>query len=97
MVKVAQRLGWPVWALLVVCAWLSLGCTAVWLSSHLEQPLSLCLFKRVTGVPCPTCGFTRGALCVLRGQVGQAWLYNPLLYSIIALFLAATIMRVVFA
>jgi hypothetical protein len=94
--KVRRRLGWPVWALLVVCAWLSLGGAAVWLSNHLEQPLSLCLFKRITGLPCPTCGFTRGALCVLHGELGRAWLYNPLLFSALGMLLAACLGRLLF-
>jgi hypothetical protein len=56
-----------------------------------------CVFKRLTGIPCPTCGFTRGALCLLHGQIGQAWLYNPLLFSALAVFFAVTVLQVVFA
>ncbi|MHC4186184.1 MAG: DUF2752 domain-containing protein [Planctomycetota bacterium] len=97
VVKVPRRLGWPLWALLVVCAWLSLGGAAVWLSSRLDQPLQLCLFKRVSGLPCPTCGFTRGALCVLHGELGRAWLYNPLLFSALGLLFAACVSRLAFA
>jgi hypothetical protein len=97
MDKVPRRLGWPLWALLVVCAWLALGGAAVYLGSRLERPLQLCLFKRVTGLPCPTCGFTRGALCVVNGHLGQAWLHNPLLFSALALLFAACLGRVLFA
>ncbi|MHC4345369.1 MAG: DUF2752 domain-containing protein [Planctomycetota bacterium] len=97
VVKVPRRLGWPLWALLVVCAWLALGGAAIHLGSRLEQPLQLCLFKRISGLPCPTCGFTRGALCVLHGHLGQAWLYNPLLFSALALLFAACLGRVLFA
>jgi hypothetical protein len=49
----------------------------------------------LTGFACPTCGFTRGALSLLRGQVAQAWFYNPLLYSVIALFSAAIAVRII--
>jgi len=97
LVKVPRRLGWPIWAMLMVCAWLALGGTAVYLSSRLGQPLQLCLFKRLTGLPCPTCGFTRGVLCVLHGQPAAAWLYNPLLFSALALFFAASLGRLLFA
>lgn len=97
MVRVPRRLGWPLWAVLVVCVWLVLGGAAVWLGSHLEQPLQLCLFKRITGLPCPTCGFTRGALRVLHGQPVSAWLCNPLLFSALGLFFAACLSRVLFA
>ena len=97
VVKVPRRLGWPLWALLVVCAWLALGCAALHLGSRLEQPLQLCLFKRVTSLPCPTCGFTRGALSAVRGHPARAWLYNPLLFSALALLFAACLGRVLFA
>lgn len=96
-VNVCRRPKWPLWAVLIVMLWLALGITAVLLSSHLDRPVSLCLFKRVTGVPCPTCGFTRGGLCFLRGRPDQALLYNPLLFSVLGLFTAAVGMRVLFA
>lgn len=97
MVRVPRRLGWPLWAVIVVCVWLALGGSALHLSSRLEQPLQLCLFKRVAGVPCPTCGFTRGALCMLHGQPVSAWLCNPLLFSALVLFFAACVSRLIFA
>ena len=96
VVHVSRRPPWPLWAVLVVLVWLVLGATVIWLSSYLNWPLQLCLVKRLTGFACPTCGFTRGALSLLHGQVGQAWLYNPLLYSVLALFFAATAFRVIF-
>jgi hypothetical protein len=97
LVKVPRRLGWPLWALLVVCVWLALGTAALHLGSRLDRPLQLCLFKRVAGLPCPTCGFTRGALCVAHGQLARAWLYNPLLFSALALLFAVCLGRVLFA
>ncbi|MHC4315521.1 MAG: DUF2752 domain-containing protein [Planctomycetota bacterium] len=77
--------------------WLALGGTAMWLSSYLDRAVTLCLIKRVTGLPCPTCGFTRGVLSLLSGRPGQGWLYNPLLFSVLGLFVAATGIRVFFA
>jgi hypothetical protein len=97
MVRVPRRFGWPLWAMLLVCAWLALGSAAAWLGSRLQQPLQLCLFKRVTGLPCPTCGFTRGALRMLHGQPMSAWLCNPLLFSALGLFFVACLSRVIFA
>jgi hypothetical protein len=69
----------------------------VWLSSYLHHPVQLCLVKRFTGVPCPTCGFTRGTLSLLGGRIAQAWLYNPLLFTILALFCAAVAVRIIWA
>jgi hypothetical protein len=97
MVKVSRRPPWPLWAVLVVLVWSALGLVLVWLSAHFHRPVQLCLVKHLTGVACPTCGFTRGALSLLGGHVAQAWLYNPLLYSVLALFFAATTVRIVSA
>jgi hypothetical protein len=97
MVKVSRRPPWPLWAVLVVLVWSALGLMLVWLSAHFHRPVQLCLVKHVTGVPCPTCGFTRGALSLLGGHAAQAWLYNPLLYSVLALFFAVTTFRIVSA
>lgn len=93
IVQVSRRPQWPFWAVLLIMIWLALGSTAVWLGTHLGLPLRLCLFKRLTGVACPTCGFSRSALSLLHGQLTQAWLYNPLLCSVIALYFTATAVR----
>lgn len=37
-----------------------------------------CLFKRATGVPCPTCGSTRAMEALLGGHIGAAISLNPL-------------------
>lgn len=97
VVHVCRRPQWPLWAILVVLVWLALGGAAVWLSSYHDRAVTLCLIKRVTGLPCPTCGFTRGALSLLSGRRGQGWLYNPLLFSVLVLFFLATGIRVFFA
>jgi hypothetical protein len=34
---------------------------------------------------------------MLSGRPDQAWLYNPLLFSVLALFIAATGIRILFA
>ena len=96
VVHVCRRPQWPLWAVLIVLVWLLLGGVAVWFSSHLGRPVTLCLLKRISGVPCPTCGFTRGVLSLLSGRPGQGWLYNPLLFSVLALFVAATVIRILF-
>jgi hypothetical protein len=96
-VHVSRRPPWPLWAILIVLVWSALGLVLVWLSVHFHQPAQLCLVKHLTGLPCPTCGFTRGALSLFRGHPAQAWLYNPLLYSVIALFFAATAIRIISA
>lgn len=96
-VHVSRWPRWPIWAVLLVIVWLSLGGATIWLSSHLDREVTLCLLKRITGLPCPTCGFTRGGLCVLSGHPIRAWLYNPLLFSVLSLFIAVTGIRILFA
>lgn len=48
----------------------------VWLTFRLPQPP--CLLHRWTGLPCPTCGGTRAALALVRGDIVAAWGWNPL-------------------
>jgi hypothetical protein len=95
MVHVSRRPPWPLWAVLIVLVWSTFGLSLVWLSAHFHRPVQLCLVKRLTGIACPTCGFTRGVLSLLGGQPAQAWLYNPLLNSALALFFAATAVRII--
>ncbi|MDH4241095.1 MAG: DUF2752 domain-containing protein [Phycisphaerae bacterium] len=97
VVQVCRRPQWPLWAVLIVLVWLALGGASVWLSSHLDRPVTLCLIKRITGLPCPTCGLTRGVLSLLSGEPGQGWLYNPLLFSVLGLFFLVTCIRILFA
>ncbi len=97
MVHVARRPPWPLWAILLVFVWSGLGISAIWLSDYFNHPVQLCLVKRLTGYPCPTCGSTRGALSLLHGHIVRAWLYNPLLFSALSLFFAVAAIRVCFA
>lgn len=36
------------------------------------------MFKRITGYPCATCGGTRAAMSLARGEIGSAIQLNPL-------------------
>ncbi len=49
---------------------------------HPEQ--TVCLFKTVTGVACPSCGTTRGLMFLLQGDWWQATLMNPLAWLLAA-------------
>ena len=37
-----------------------------------------CVFKGITGVPCPTCGATRSVLLLSQGDIAAAFAMNPL-------------------
>jgi hypothetical protein len=97
LIPVTRRPPWPLWAVLLVFIWAVLGVSAILLSDYLNRPVQLCLVKRLTGYPCPTCGSTRGTLSLLHGHIIRAWLYNPLLFSVLGLFAAVTAVRVCFA
>lgn len=43
-----------------------------------SQEFTVCLFKKVTTVPCPSCGTTRSVMQLLRGNSISAILINPL-------------------
>lgn len=58
---------------------------------------SICLFKTLTGLPCPACGTTRGVMCLLSGDISSALLYNPcavLLVLIIAAQIPIQVMTI---
>jgi len=46
---------------------------------------SICIFKNLTGYPCPGCGTTRGVKYLLHGYFEKAILMNPLSYSTVLL------------
>jgi hypothetical protein len=48
-----------------------------WLLSGIATPR--CLLHAATGIPCPTCGMTRATWHLLRGEIGAAFLLNPLM------------------
>lgn len=95
IVHVPRRLPWPWWASAVVATWLALGGAVAFVAARTGREAVLCLFKRLTGFPCPACGFGRGLLCVLRGDIVEAWWYNPLLFSALVVFLATLGLRLV--
>jgi len=41
----------------------------------------LCLFRRITGLPCGTCGSTRMILAVLQGDFLHAASLNPFMFT----------------
>ena len=65
---------------------LPLAAAALWLAAvgmfewlrPAGNSASLCLFRNVTGLPCPTCGSTRAALSLASGRPLEALRHNPL-------------------
>ncbi|MBR1517668.1 MAG: DUF2752 domain-containing protein [Bacteroidales bacterium] len=52
---------------------LSLYTATEWLAQHLLP----CFYNQVFGISCPMCGCQRGALLLLRGDVGAALVQFP--------------------
>jgi len=50
----------------------------VWLWLHLAYPVPQCVFHRITGLPCPTCGVTRCLRHAFHGEWKVAAAFNPL-------------------
>jgi len=49
----------------------------------------VCLFKRITGIPCPSCGSTRSVLSILKGDFVGAFFLNPFGIVIMAILVSA--------
>ena len=57
---------------------------------------SICLFRNVTGGPCPTCGGTRMAVRLSSGEVVGALAMNPMLFGGLILLITLFVLRVGF-
>jgi len=53
------------------------GAAAVWLLGLDRIPLTLCVFKGLTGLPCPTCGSTRALGRLFGLDLAGALAMNP--------------------
>lgn len=83
----------PRWVIAVVAAWGALVGGSVWLASKYDANFVLCQFKRLTNRPCPGCGSTRGVLALIEGRPIDAWLWNPLVMSALAVLASVTLLR----
>lgn len=76
----------PPWAVVVVFIYLILVGLYEWMASTMQvEAVSTCLFRRITGQPCPTCGTTRMVLALSNGEVHQAIRHNPLMFFLLVL------------
>ena len=66
-----------------------LVCGYVWIFIHYINILNVttfgCLIKKITGIPCPSCGSTRSVLEILQGNFSTAFYLNPLGYLILCI------------
>ena len=89
---------WPVvgaWPLALGIVWAVLVGVFVLLKPA-GSDATLCVFRNVTGLPCPTCGSSRAALAVVRGRPLEAIVLNPFVTVAGALAIAWLTVRVGF-
>jgi len=96
LVRTSRRPSWPAWAVIAVAVWTVAAGVVGYLSERTDLSAPTCLFKRLTGIPCPTCGLTRGGLCLLRGRPLEGWSFNPLAFTLLALAASGVALRVAF-
>ena len=63
----------------------------------IAQFLRPCLLRTVIGVPCPTCGATRGTMALLEGRIVEALTLNPLVATSVAVFLVGGVIAPLWA
>ncbi len=90
--RVPRKPNWPLWAVAIVLVWLAV----VELTVLFAPGATMCNFKRWTGVPCPTCGMTRGVTSVARGEIAAGFAYNPLFLSVTLGFVLLLAARLLF-
>lgn len=64
--------------LLVLAAWVAVVLALAVLQQWSGREMTVCLFKRATGIPCATCGGTRCAIALAKGDFIHAIRLNPL-------------------
>jgi hypothetical protein len=64
----------------------AVGATALLLgAAHIpHRPATLCLFRELTGLPCPFCGGTTAAVRLGHGRLGSALAASPLAVAMLA-------------
>jgi hypothetical protein len=46
--------------------------------THEQTAETLCIFKNVTGIPCPSCGTTRSIISLMQGDLMKGVYLNPI-------------------
>ena len=95
-VEAQRRLPLPAWAIGVVVIWLAGVALYTVLARSVEHAPALCVFRNVTGLPCPTCGTTRATLAFARGDILAGVLYNPFVVTAMAIGLTLCVVQWVF-
>jgi len=83
---------------------LSIACLAgyIWLYFNLStfyskttSQIGVCLFKRITSIPCPACGTTRSVLSIIQGNLLEAFYWNPFGFLLLTVLIITPIWVVI--
>lgn len=73
---------------------LALFCVAgyVWMTLNIDRRFEthvgpVCVFKKVTTLPCPSCGSTRSMKAILEGDLVAGFSWNPMGYLLLMMLL----------
>jgi len=75
--------------LLILCV-VVLAVAALVVEVWPERWLPACLFRRLTGMSCPTCGLIRSLRLLAAGRIHAAWLQQPLVTVALAILAAGS-------
>ena len=68
-----RRIRNPVWKLCITAGYLLFALLMYRLGAR-------CLFRMLLRAPCPGCGMTRALVSLLRGDLGAAFSYHPMVF-----------------
>jgi Protein of unknown function (DUF2752) len=94
--KAGRRIGFDRAPMIALAVWLGLLVATVSASAAMNRPVVLCSFRKLTGLPCPSCGATRGVLRILHGELVGGFLMNPLVMVVLAILAAGFALRLTF-
>ena len=77
------------WSAIIVCGVAIFFAAAV--NYCLLKSTQLCVFRALTGLPCPGCGLTHAGISLLHGEVLRSLSYHALLVPYIVTIVANTI------
>ena len=66
------------------------------LQERVHPYLPVCAFKRLTGLPCPSCGLSRSLQAAVEGDLSSSVAFHPLgllLFSVVLLLFIHTLLR----